>query len=813
MTALRSALTIPASLQTRRIPCEPGHDVVYGLARGRGAEIYLAASNEFTPGLCAIVYAYDTATEKFRPVIDVAAATGFDPASGRMPHCKIHLSLSSTADGRAFAATHFTAPGVGQKDFEPMRAYRRDYPGCYLLEYDPASDRTHNHGCLLRGEGARISCLDQERLQYYFLSYPRNHLWRYDIQQRTLHDLGRVGQENSFGFEVDAQGTLFTTDDLGEILCYHPRDGRLQTTGRFLPVQPGRTPSGNYARRLTRGVDGAFYGITNKGARLFRLDPVSREVTDYGVIFGHDPGPGGTPVLPPGKAIVQTDARTLLIAFGGDGIYADGEPCTEFVSYDLVTRRTASLGKAVCPETGAAAWIAQCGLHVPQASRVFWGLQQTSEQLRLWSTADRATEATREITKGDAYRRHLEVIARQPFGASVEGRDRLPFVQTGWTGLRELGWRGEHRVIPADETAIGALCFCPPDRIYGVTCGERAHLFVYHPYRQNRFTENYEVHPWDLGVVFPHPVVRVKLFQDRSAGRLWIAGETAAGLKVVSYRVGAEQERYLGVFHSLPYQPPVVWEESPFQFLQEISAERLQPASLGFLEGREGFYGLDPAGNLIRVGAEGGEARPGVRAPATLMYLATAGTNRLVACASSGEVFCGELDREGAVASWRPLGSARVKPACHAVSADGASVAFGGADGAVTIFRLGPGEPAAVQSTAPRPVRALCWRGDGSLFGFCGREDEIGDVFVWRTGAGEIEVLGILQHSTAPRYWVCHRCDALAAGPRGEIYFGEHDRWSHLFWLMEGGLETAASRNTLASDARASEARGENETT
>ena len=43
-------------IRTIPIPCERGHDVVYGLARGRKNEIYLAPSNEFFPGLCADVF-------------------------------------------------------------------------------------------------------------------------------------------------------------------------------------------------------------------------------------------------------------------------------------------------------------------------------------------------------------------------------------------------------------------------------------------------------------------------------------------------------------------------------------------------------------------------------------------------------------------------------------------------------------------------------------------------------------------------------------------------------------------------------------
>lgn len=775
---------IPDSLATHAIPCAPGHDVVYGLAPGAGTEIYLAPSNEFTPGLCAAVFAFDWATGQFRRVIDVAAATGFDPASGLMPHCKVHLCLNSASDGRVFALTHFTAPGVGQRDFEPIRAYRRDFPGCHLLEYDPAAGVV-SHGRLLAGEGARISCLDRRRLQLYFLSYPRNHLWRYDVARRELHDLGRMGQENSFGLEVTDDGTVFTTDDLGEVFRYHPDEGEVRGTRRFLPISPGRTLQGNYARRMTLGRDGAIYGFTNKGSRLFRIDPAGGEVADLGVVCGDDPGPGGDPGLPPCKALVPVDARHLLIAFGGDGIYRADEPAMEFVRYDLVSREVTPLGRAVCPETGIPGWIAQCAVHVPAAGRVFWGMQQTVGQLRLWSTSDHVDGGVRELPLGENHARHLAVIARQPFGASVEGRNRLPFLERGWVGLRELGWRGEHQVIPAGETAVSALVFHDSGRLYGATCGRRAHLFVHHPYRQNRFTENYEVHPWDLGVVFPRPVRRTRLLDDPARQRLIIVGETEAGVVVAAFSVGTEQARYLGAFHSLPHRPPVVWDEPPFGGLFAATADEVRPESLSHVPEIDGFFALAPGGALRRRVGDGWETVPLAPEMGPLRSLIGSVGRRLLGISHTTDVLAIEFEPGGGTAV-KLIGRAGWPERCAAISADGSWLALGGDGGRIAAFELSRGEEQPhVSLPSGWPIRALCWKPDGSLWGFAGREDEIGDAFTWWPGSAQTPQSGILQNSTAPRFWMCHRSEAMAAGARGEIYFGEHDRLAHLFWVVD----------------------------
>ena len=260
-------------LTTHAIPDTARHDVVYGLAAAQGV-IYLSVSNEVSPGVCAFVSAFDTRTREFRKVIDVAAVTGYQPESRRMPHSKIHLSINATPDGRVFAATHFTAPAVGQTSFNQMAAYRGLYEGSWLIEYDACQDRVVSHGCLLPGEGCRISALDPVRECFYLVSYPRNHLFEYQYATHRLRDLGRIGQENPFGIEVAPGGDVYLTDDLGRFLRYSPGAGALEELDLFVPLKPGRRRQGNYVRRATLGMDGAIYGAAIKASACSASVPV-----------------------------------------------------------------------------------------------------------------------------------------------------------------------------------------------------------------------------------------------------------------------------------------------------------------------------------------------------------------------------------------------------------------------------------------------------------------------------------------------------------------------------------------------------------
>jgi len=769
---------------TFEIPCAAGHDVVYGLARGRGDEIYLAPSNEFCPGLCASVFAFDTGTERFREVIDIRKATGFDPAAGLMPHSKIHLCLQSTAAGRVFAATHFTAPGIGQTNFDPMAAYRGKYAGCYLLEYDPAADRVVNHGLLVSGEGARIACLDERNHQYYFLSYPRNHLFRYDYQVRRLYDLGRVGQENSFGLEVDEQGDLFTSDDLGRILRYSLRADRLEALDLWVPLAPGRSPKANYIRRMIRAADGSFYGFGNKGMRMFRLDPRRLELEDLGSVFGVESGPEREyPRLPAAKALAQTDRGALLIAFGGDGVYSDGRPVPDLVEFDPSTRQVTSHGKFIDPSDGLPAWIPQCALNVPRANAVFFGMQQTVGQLRLWKVDAAPGVVSAPAAETALYRDHVAAVERQPFGASVEGSEPLLFLRAGRVRMHELGWAGEDRVIPAAETAIAALGFADDETLYGLTFGRRAHLFVFHPRRQNRFTENYEVHPWDLGAVTAESISAGRLFCDAASGRILIAVRTRRGPQFWTYAAGSENRRYRGAYHSLPHWAPVQWDDSPFQSVTPQGAAEISFENLIHLRGGDLLLATGPDGRLLQASLAGRFETAGLDLELRCPGLAAVGTDRVFAVGNDSRA---RLLRRGAAGEWREEKAFAVfagLPQTFAVDPSERRIAVGTADGQIQLFDL---EDSAARTLVRLPqrwkVRALAWQRDGRLHGFYGEDSGVGEAFCCDTG-GTVrpDETGILQVPSQPRYWMCHRADAIAAGPDGEVYFGESDRIAHLF--------------------------------
>lgn len=67
---------------------------------------------------------------------------------------------------------------------------------------------------------------------------------------------------------------------------------------------------------------------------------------------------------------------------------------------------------------------------------------------------------------------------------------------------------------------------------------------------------------------------------------------------------------------------------------------------------------------------------------------------------------------------------------------------------------------------------------DNCIYGIAGKD--CCHLFKYNPEEGDLRDLGIL-HVSSPRCWHGYEFDAAVTGEKGEIYFGENDRISHLF--------------------------------
>lgn len=257
----------------------PVADSCWSLSTGPDGRIYAAACTEMVGGVGVYIVRYNQQQDRLDYLLDVAKAVG-DPAdSGRATQCKIHYCFNpSPSTGILYMATHLSGAPINEfyySALSDMRHPRRGFRGSALLAYDTRHDRVLWHDILIPGEGARCTCLDDERGLLYVLSYPRDHFYVYDLKTRTLRDKGRIGSVNSQAIFLDARGRAYTANQYGQLLRYDPETDQLTELKAFLPAASYQNGWHSVIYDIVASPEGdCFYGITwNVQPQLFRYWP------------------------------------------------------------------------------------------------------------------------------------------------------------------------------------------------------------------------------------------------------------------------------------------------------------------------------------------------------------------------------------------------------------------------------------------------------------------------------------------------------------------------------------------------------------
>ena len=343
-----------------------------------------------------------------------------------------------------------------------------------------------------------------------------------------------------------------------------------------------------------------------------------------------------------------------------------------------------------------------------------------------------------------------------------------PRVSKGRVFNRELRlYMGVSEAIRPGESAITALTTAASGHVYGVTRGQRAHLFYYNtdPHGDGivdcRFFDGVRAAGNALVALGERVYGGVSEYDDCHDGGFLFAYQT-------SY------DRFVQ-FHSL--------SGSAEQLATPLPGEGI--ATLAAAGGGKYLVGLSTRTATVFVyEIEPGSVRlidrpDGLAEPCPLLAGGLDGKVYGVAC--GGDLVC--IDAEKADITKLDLrlprgegaSCATVDPVTGVIyfgsEPEGALVAFDPA--AKTIRDLGSPPPAP-------PIRAMTVGCDGHVYGVTGPRDNLCLMFEADPQAGTIEELGVL-FAANERYWHGYEFDAACTGRHGEIYFGEADRISHLF--------------------------------
>jgi hypothetical protein len=237
----------------------------FSLCEGKNGKMYVGTAKY---GFNAYLVEFDPKTEKQRIVIDVNKVCGL------------------TVKGPTYAAQskihtrNFVGPSgiiyVGSK-----QGYRRgkddtaDYPGGYVMTYDPATDKTECHGMPYKGEGVNDVTADEARGLIYVVTCEDHHWMIYDMKAKKYREPDPTLRLTPYAQTlVDGKGRAVVVTRDFRLARYDPATDKLTVraiASNGKPVGTADDKLGPACWAMT--PDGSTaYLIRMSDSTLFRLD-------------------------------------------------------------------------------------------------------------------------------------------------------------------------------------------------------------------------------------------------------------------------------------------------------------------------------------------------------------------------------------------------------------------------------------------------------------------------------------------------------------------------------------------------------------
>ncbi|MBM3995097.1 MAG: SMP-30/gluconolactonase/LRE family protein [Planctomycetes bacterium] len=178
----------------------------------------------------------------------------FNPVNGVMQMVvDVHRAIMSMLRGFGAQAKIHTRNNVGQltgkiyfgsKQGYPEKGEKlTDYPGGYVLTYDPKTGKTENLGMPLKQAGVISVTPDEERGLCYISTcddgrpIEKSHFMILDLKTKKYRDLGDTGISYAF-IVVDHQGRAYHPVRNGKIARYDPKSDKLDILDITVDGQP-----------------------------------------------------------------------------------------------------------------------------------------------------------------------------------------------------------------------------------------------------------------------------------------------------------------------------------------------------------------------------------------------------------------------------------------------------------------------------------------------------------------------------------------------------------------------------------------------
>ncbi|MDH3585173.1 MAG: hypothetical protein OER86_13260, partial [Phycisphaerae bacterium] len=175
----------------------------------------------------AYLVSFDPSTESQRIIVDVNKACGLT-ARGYAAQAKIHTRNDVGASGKVY---------VGSKQGYRAKGDNSQYPGGYVMAWDPRTGATDNLGMPLAEQGIADVVADEARGHLYVVTCEDQHWLRYDLSKKKYAELGSMLTPYATTL-VDSRGVASAITRDFKLTQFHPDTGEIITRDIIVDGQP-----------------------------------------------------------------------------------------------------------------------------------------------------------------------------------------------------------------------------------------------------------------------------------------------------------------------------------------------------------------------------------------------------------------------------------------------------------------------------------------------------------------------------------------------------------------------------------------------
>jgi hypothetical protein len=280
----------------------------------------------------AYLVEFDPRNGRQRVVLDTNKTCGLS-ATGYAAQAKIHTRNFTGPSGKVY---------VGSKQGYAAKGDTQQYPGGYVMTYDPRVGRAENLGMPFAGQGIIDVVADEARWLLYVVTCEEQHWMLGTLAGKPWRELGPMLTPYATTL-VDSRGTASVLTKDFELAQYDPGTGKVTTRPILLNGQRWQRANGNAIPTWQLDRDGRHaWLILMNDPTLLRIDlhgaGEQAMAEDHGLMLeGKNPDSrGALTIHPDGKiyALVRVDNTTGF----GSGYFH------HLVRYNPATRRHEDLG-------------------------------------------------------------------------------------------------------------------------------------------------------------------------------------------------------------------------------------------------------------------------------------------------------------------------------------------------------------------------------------------------------------------------------------------------------------------------------------